>query len=53
MPAVSTCPGQLPTLKWKPVFNKGPAGDVTNSTYMYCEVPEAKNKEQNTIIEMR
>lgn len=23
-PAVSTCPGQLPTLKWKPVFKRGP-----------------------------
>lgn len=24
LPAVSTCPGQLPTLKWKPVFSNGP-----------------------------
>lgn len=39
MPAVSTWPGQLPTLKWNPVLSSGPAGDVTNSTYMYCEVP--------------
>lgn len=39
IPAVSTWPGQLPTLKWKPVLSSGPAGDVTNSTYMYCDVP--------------
>lgn len=24
LPAVSTCPGQFPTLKWKPVFSRGP-----------------------------
>lgn len=24
LPAVSTWPGQLPTLKWNPVFNRGP-----------------------------
>lgn len=39
LPTVSTCPGQLPTLKWKPVFNNGPAGEDTNSTNMCCDVP--------------
>lgn len=39
LPAVSTWPGQLPTLKWKPVFNNGPAGLDTNSTNICCDVP--------------
>lgn len=43
MPAVSTWPGQLPTLKWKPVFNNGPAGDDTNSTNICCDVPALMN----------
>lgn len=47
IPAVSTCPGQLPTLKWKPVFSSGPAGDDTNSTNIYCEVPKIPNQNEH------
>ena len=39
LPAVSTCPGQFPTLKWKPVLRSGPASELTNSTNRSALVP--------------
>lgn len=39
LPAVSTCPGQFPTLKWKPVLSNGPAAELTNSTNRSVDVP--------------
>jgi len=39
LPAVSTCPGQFPTLKWKPVLRSGPANELTNSTNRSWLVP--------------
>ena len=39
LPAVSTCPGQFPTLKWKPVLRSGPASELTNSTNRSSLVP--------------
>jgi hypothetical protein len=39
LPAVSTCPGQFPTLKWKPVLRSGPANELTNSTNRSSLVP--------------
>lgn len=39
LPAVSTCPGQFPTLKWKPVLSSGPARELKNSTNRSSLVP--------------